>query len=83
MDTFKDKVAFVTGGASGIGRALCIELGCKEAIVVVADIDEEGAKEVAASINSNGGRAKAYHLDVTLSVPSLLPDIRHLGLAPK
>ncbi len=65
MNTFKDKVAFVTGGASGIGRALCMELGKREAIVVAADIDEQGAKEVAASITSNGGRAKAYHLDVT------------------
>jgi NAD(P)-dependent dehydrogenase (short-subunit alcohol dehydrogenase family) len=45
-----DKVAIVTGGASGFGRAIC-ELFAKDgANVVVADIDVEGARNVAKDI---------------------------------
>lgn len=46
----KDKVAVVTGGATGIGRALCRRFAQEGAQVVVADIDEQGATEVAESI---------------------------------
>jgi NAD(P)-dependent dehydrogenase (short-subunit alcohol dehydrogenase family) len=47
----KDKVAVVTGGATGIGRALCRRFAKEGAHVVVADIDEQGATEVAHSID--------------------------------
>jgi NAD(P)-dependent dehydrogenase (short-subunit alcohol dehydrogenase family) len=47
----KDKVAVVTGGATGIGRALCRRFASAGARVVVADIDEQGANEVAQSID--------------------------------
>src|SRR5947208_744330 len=46
----RDKVAVVTGGATGIGRALCRRFARDGARVVVADIDEAGASEVAESI---------------------------------
>lgn len=65
MDEVKGKVAIVTGGASGIGRALCEELGKIGAIVTVADLNTEGAKEVANSIIENGGQARAEQLNVT------------------
>lgn len=53
-------VALITGGASGIGRAVCRALAARDHLVVVADIDEEGARAVAAEV---GGHARA--LDVT------------------
>ncbi len=65
MKYYKDKVAIVTGGASGIGRALCEELSNNGAIVTVADIDFEGARKAASSIKTTGGRAEAAKLDVT------------------
>jgi NAD(P)-dependent dehydrogenase (short-subunit alcohol dehydrogenase family) len=65
MGDFKDKVAIVTGGASGIGRELCRQLGGHGATVIVADINREGAEEVASLITDSGGRARAGFLDVT------------------
>ncbi len=66
MDKFKDKVALVTGGASGIGQALCEELARRgAAAVVVADVNVEGARGVAEAITAAGGRARAAELDVT------------------
>ena len=64
-DQFKDKVAIVTGGASGIGRALCEELGQRGAVVIVADIKTKTAQQVASAIVATGGRARAAYLDVS------------------
>jgi len=57
---FKDRTAFVTGGASGIGRAIAREFGSRGLQVVVADIDLAGAEAVAAEIPG----ASAVALDV-------------------
>lgn len=57
---FTGKTAFVSGAASGIGRAIAEELGSRGMQVVVADIDLAGAEEVAAGI----ARASAVKLDV-------------------
>ncbi len=65
MDKFKDKVAIVTGGASGIGQAICEELGRLGAFVVVTDINEVGALKAASAINEAGGQSEAMGLDVT------------------
>lgn len=64
MHRFKDKIAIVTGGASGIGRELGKQLGAAGATVVLADLDEELAAESAAQIQSAGGKARAIALDV-------------------
>lgn len=57
-------VAFVTGGASGIGKALAEELAARGAEVVVADRQAAMAEEVARGIRGKGGRASACELDV-------------------
>ncbi len=64
---FSRKVAFVTGGAGGIGSAACRRLAAEGAHVAVADINLEGAKKVAAELNETYGenRAVAVKVDVT------------------
>jgi NAD(P)-dependent dehydrogenase (short-subunit alcohol dehydrogenase family) len=59
------RVAVVTGGASGIGRSLCLALARRDAAaVVVADVDAPGAAEVAAEIEAGGHQALAVTSDV-------------------
>jgi NAD(P)-dependent dehydrogenase (short-subunit alcohol dehydrogenase family) len=65
MNKYQGRIAFVTGGAAGIGRALCGELAAAGATVVVADINEQGAAKVAESLRHGGGRADALRLDVS------------------
>ena len=62
---FDGAVAIMTGGASGIGRALSEALGRRGASVVLADRQIELAQEVAAGIQEKGGKASAVELDVT------------------
>jgi NAD(P)-dependent dehydrogenase (short-subunit alcohol dehydrogenase family) len=66
MEVFRDKTAIVTGGASGIGKGLCEELCRHGADVLVADVNVEEARKVAAELKASGGRAEAVKLDVTI-----------------
>ena len=59
------RVALVTGGGSGIGRSMCDGLAEFGADVVVADLDEEGAKETVEAISKYGHRAMAIKVDVS------------------
>ncbi|MHA1265451.1 MAG: SDR family NAD(P)-dependent oxidoreductase [Candidatus Helarchaeota archaeon] len=63
----KGKTAIVTGGASGIGRQACLDFAEEGANVVIADINETGAKQVADEIQAKGGKALAVKCDVTRS----------------
>jgi NAD(P)-dependent dehydrogenase (short-subunit alcohol dehydrogenase family) len=61
----KSKKVIVTGGASGIGRAICTVFAAEGASVVVADIDESGSIETLSQIQSEGGQAIAITTDVS------------------
>ncbi|NIM98022.1 MAG: SDR family NAD(P)-dependent oxidoreductase [candidate division Zixibacteria bacterium] len=63
--TFDRATAIVTGGASGIGRAIAEELAKRGCEVVLADLQIELAEEVASEIHGSGGKAKAVKIDVT------------------
>jgi NAD(P)-dependent dehydrogenase (short-subunit alcohol dehydrogenase family) len=62
---FENKVAIVTGGGMGLGEALCEELACRGAVMIVADIDGNAAEHVAARITQSGGHARAVQVDVS------------------
>lgn len=64
MASCASTVAIVTGGASGIGRALCEALGREGATVVVADLDAAGARKVASAVGALGGTGFAAVVDV-------------------
>jgi NAD(P)-dependent dehydrogenase (short-subunit alcohol dehydrogenase family) len=65
MSRFDGRVGIITGGASGIGRATAERFAAEGGAVIVADIQDGAAAEVAAGIEQDGGRARAFHLDVT------------------
>jgi NAD(P)-dependent dehydrogenase (short-subunit alcohol dehydrogenase family) len=59
------RVALVTGGGSGLGRAISSRLAAEGAHVVIADIDKEGAATTLDIVQESGGRGEAVLLDVT------------------
>ncbi|MDQ1736163.1 MAG: hypothetical protein QOH56_2414 [Pseudonocardiales bacterium] len=59
------RVAVVTGAASGMGRAVAVELASEGAMVVAADLNLEGAQLVAAALTDKGFSCVAVELDVT------------------
>ncbi len=61
----KNKLAVVTAGASGMGRAGCLRFAKEGAKVAVVDINEEGAKDVAEAIKKDGGEAFAISADLS------------------
>ncbi len=64
MQTLKQRVAVVTGAASGIGRAIAERLASEGAAIAVLDRNILGAQEAVARITASGGRAAAVEVDV-------------------
>lgn len=60
----RGRVAVVTGGGSGLGRAIAVGFGQVGVTVVVADVNRKGADETQATIAAEGGKAIAITLDV-------------------
>ena len=61
------RVAVITGGGSGIGRAICLALGSKGVSVVATDISRNSLEETVNLATADGSRCKAKLMDVTNS----------------
>ena len=65
MNDLNGKVAVVTGGASGIGRATALGLATSGARVFVADVNDAGGLETCAAIEDCAGAARFVHVDIS------------------
>ncbi len=61
----ENRVAIVTGAATGIGRGIALKFAAEGGTVVVADIKDKEARETVRQVTSTGGRAVFIHGDVT------------------
>ncbi len=77
MTRIKDSVAVITGGASGIGAALAVELASRGASVVIADVDVDGLERVSRDVQATGAECLACVVDVAdrSAVDTLVADV--------
>src|SRR6185295_18727048 len=80
MGQLEGKVAFVTGGASGIGAACAATLAREGAKVMITDLDDAGGEKLVADITAAGGTAAFRHQDVTdeAAWPGLVAEAENL-----
>ena len=65
MKRLEGKVALVTGGSLGIGKAICKEFAAEGAAVVITDVLDDEGQQLASEIQQDGGAAEFHHLDVS------------------
>ena len=63
--TVKDRVVLITGAGQGIGRELARQFAAADAVPIIADLNSDNAKAVAAEIEAEGGRAVPVSVDVS------------------
>ena len=63
--SFENKVALVTGGASGIGQAIALCFAEHRGVIRIVDLNEQAARQTAERINQSGGVATAHLCDLT------------------
>ena len=67
MREFKEKVAVITGAASGIGRATALRLASRGSTIALADIDRDGLESVAKELTERGANHSIHRVDVSSS----------------
>lgn len=79
MRGLTNKVVIVTGGAGGIGSAICRRFAEEGAIVAVLDINLQAAQGLASQIEKNGGKANAFTVDLAdqNSVNAAVAQVEH------
>lgn len=86
MKSFKGKVAFITGTASGIGEELAIQLAAEGAKIAAIDYNKDGLSSTCETIKAAGGTVKSYLVDVSKkeqvydTVEAVIKDFGHVDI---